>query len=286
LALDQEQMGQELGLSREWVSKLETGKEEPSERVQLKVEKIARERGLHFSESGFTPATASQPVLVGEGATEELREFSYRLKVALQRAETDAPTIAGRLGAPLARVEEWIQGQRFPRAREGRELATLLRVEVDWLIRGEGRAPGAHVAQEEPAPYEAFQLREIGVVSWTHAGAAARYEEMPTHFQEKVATTSRDKKALALRVEGDCMLPEIKPGDAVIFEPSFPPTNGNVVVAKLKDDGVMVRIYTKLVDGRIRLTTHRPDSYPAIDCRPSDLHWIYPVRDLVRRFRP
>jgi len=47
-------MGKELGLSREWVSKLETGKEEPSERVQLKMEKIANARGIHIGEPTFT----------------------------------------------------------------------------------------------------------------------------------------------------------------------------------------------------------------------------------------
>ncbi len=53
MKLDQDAMGDEIGLSREWVSKLETGKEKPSERVRLKVEKIEREQ-LHKREASLT----------------------------------------------------------------------------------------------------------------------------------------------------------------------------------------------------------------------------------------
>lgn len=49
-------MGTLIGLSREWVSKLERGKEEASERVRLKVDKIERERGIHIIEADFTAA--------------------------------------------------------------------------------------------------------------------------------------------------------------------------------------------------------------------------------------
>jgi transcriptional regulator with XRE-family HTH domain len=54
LKLDQDQMGELLDLTREWVSKLEREKEEMSERVQLKLEKLERENAGHIIESRFT----------------------------------------------------------------------------------------------------------------------------------------------------------------------------------------------------------------------------------------
>lgn len=284
LSLDQDQMGQELGLSREWVSKLETGKEEPSERVQLKVEKIARERGLHFSESGFTVAAQSaSPVIVGEGATEELREFSFRLKTAVHDRGIHAADLAASMGVPLDRVDEWLKGQRLPRAADLRRAAEALGVSVDWLQRGEGLR--THAVTEDPQmPYGVIPLsREVGVVSWSHAGEAATYEELPKDWREKVATTSRDRRAFGVVVEGDCMEPKYLNGDILIIEPSHEPRNGKAVVAKLKDDAVQVRIYTKMPNGKIRLATMKPDIYPTLDHTLGDFHWIWPVHSMVRK---
>lgn len=50
LDLDQDQMGRKLGVSREWVSKLERGKEEPSFEMQTKLERMESEVGLRKSE--------------------------------------------------------------------------------------------------------------------------------------------------------------------------------------------------------------------------------------------
>lgn len=55
LDLDQDGMGRRLGVSREWVSKLERGREEPSELLQIKLQKIEAELHIHKEESRFTP---------------------------------------------------------------------------------------------------------------------------------------------------------------------------------------------------------------------------------------
>lgn len=126
-------------------------------------------------------------------------------------------------------------------------------------------------------------MRQVPVISWSHAGQAVAYEEMPQHFQGKVATTSTDPRAFAVIVEGDSMEPKVYATDCVVCEPSRTPINGKPVVAKHADDGVQLRIYHKMPSGKIRLAPLNP-VYPAMEHDPDEFQWIYPVKNLVREF--
>lgn len=206
-------------------------------------------------------------------------ELSWRINTAAENAGLPPDELAGKMGVTVERVSEWLTGKRTPRAREMRDLARLLQVQHDWLALGEGsRLPEA---LEEPAA-EAEEVRQVPVISWSHAGTASTYEEMSDHWRGRVATTSRDRRAFAVTIEGDCMEPKFFAGDRVVLEPQAPLVNGKPVVAKLADDAVQLRIYTRLTDGSIRLTTLKPDIYPSLDYKLTDFHWIYPVRELVR----
>jgi SOS-response transcriptional repressor LexA len=126
-------------------------------------------------------------------------------------------------------------------------------------------------------------MREVPVISWSHAGEAAVYEEMPRHFRGKVPTSSSDPRAFGVIVEGDSMEPKVFAGDRVVCEPSRPPSNGKPVVAKHVDEGVQLRIYHKLPNGKIRLAPLNP-VYPTVEHDPAGFLWIYPVKNLVRDF--
>ncbi|HEX2862171.1 MAG TPA: hypothetical protein VHN79_11050, partial [Lacunisphaera sp.] len=70
-------------------SKLERGKEEPSERVRLKVEKIEREQGIHISDPRFT----SPRLKVGELPISATGEPPDRYgAVALLKPQQRAPS--------------------------------------------------------------------------------------------------------------------------------------------------------------------------------------------------
>lgn len=210
---------------------------------------------------------------------EALADFAFRLNARAEHLGLSQTEIAERLGLKLPRVSNWFQGRNFPRKRERLELARILGVNLEWLIQGEGEPE--RKLQEDAAPY-GTAVREVPVISWSHAGEAASYEEMPKHWQGSVATTSRDRKAFAVTVEGDCMEPKFFAGDRVVLEPNAERRNGKPVVARLADDTIHLRIYTKLHSGTIRLTSLKPDAYPALDIAEKDFHWIYPVRELVR----
>lgn len=218
--------------------------------------------------------------------TESLREMAWRLNSAAEEANLKQITIAERLGEKPATVGNWFQGLNFPRSRAKRDLAKLLGVSVDWLFNGASERTTVAV-EEEQAGYTATTgvvfPREVGVVSWSHAGQAATYEEIPKDWREKIATTSRDRRAFGVVVEGDCMEPKYLAGDILIVEPSHEPRNGKPVVAKLADDAVQVRIYTKLRDGSITLASMKPEIYPTEKFTAKDFHWIWPVHSMVRK---
>lgn len=206
--------------------------------------------------------------------------MAWRLNNAAEEAKLKQVTIAERLGEKPATVGNWFQGLNFPRARARRELAKLLGVSAEWLFEG-GPERTVSVVEESPSNTVTTAVREVSVVSWAHAGTAASYDEMPKHFQGHVATTSRDRKAFALTVEGDSMEPRFFPGDRVILEPSNPPVNGKPVVVKFTDDAIQLRIYTKLPNGKIRLAPYN-QLYPIVEHSPKEFSWIWPVRELVR----
>lgn len=213
-----------------------------------------------------------------------LREFAIRLDRRAAHLGLSQADIANRLGAKAPRVSNWFQGRNFPRARERVSLANILGVNLDWLIKGEGepeRFPENEV-HDAAGEYLGPPVREVPVISWTHAGEAANFEAMPKHWQGRVATTSRDPRAFALTIEGDSMEPRFFAGDRVICEPSLEPINGKPVVAKYVNDAVQLRIYHKLANGRIRLASLRPEIYPAEECARDGFHWIFPVRELIR----
>ncbi len=132
---------------------------------------------------------------------------------------------------------------------------------------------------------EIITLRYIPVVSWAHAGEAFSFEELPKHWQGRVATDVKDPKAFAVDVRGDSMEPQIREGDTVILLPSQEPRNGDIVVVKFKDDGIALKLYHESRDGlTIHLASLNP-VYPPCDYHPDDFDKIVPVESVVKKIR-
>lgn len=204
------------------------------------------------------------------------------------RAGLTQVEIAARLGIKdtgSGRVNNWFKGRNFPRAREKPALAAQLSVRPEWLYHGLGGPQHFSEDSEVNAAVEKYGvvMRQVPVISWSHAGDAVAYEEMPKHFHGTISSNSTDPRAFGLTVEGDSMEPKIFSGDRVVVEPGRPPINGKPVVAKHNNDEVQLRIYHKLPSGKIRLASLNP-VYPTIEYEPDGFHWIYPVKELVRSF--
>lgn len=139
-------------------------------------------------------------------------------------------------------------------------------------------------AQPNPGVIGMPATRMVPVVSWAHAGDAVAYEQIPQHEQELIGATSTDARAFAIRVEGESMLPDFKPGDYVVIAPSRGPRNGKPCVAKLADDGIVLRIFQRVAPTSVRLSSLRPDVYPSISYEDAELRWVWPVEESVRKY--
>ncbi|ODU24015.1 MAG: hypothetical protein ABS95_02485 [Verrucomicrobia bacterium SCN 57-15] len=140
-------------------------------------------------------------------------------------------------------------------------------------------------------PFPLVPRRRVPVVSWARAGAITdrglNYGDLANFIDETVETDSRDPNAFGLIIEGDSMSPEYLPGDRVVFAPNELPRNGDIVVARLAEDG---ETYFKVFrrsgeEGQIvKLESLNPD-YKTLTFRYDQFRFIYPAVDMIRRIR-
>ena len=160
------------------------------------------------------------------------------------------------------------------------------------LVRAAGRptrkASGALEVEAGISPLRDVEiaLRYIPVLTWSQAGRVlVAFDELPKHWQDRIPTDVRDPKAVAIEVRGDSMEPHIRQGDRVVVLPSQEPRNGDIVVAKFKDDGIVIKLYHESDGGRrVNLASFNP-LYPPTDYSRDEFEVIVPVDSLVKRIR-
>jgi len=211
-------------------------------------------------------------------------KFSERLRSAIKADGRTKTAIAATLGVHPPALSRWLRGSP-PETTHSTRLAKELNVNVQWLLTGEGEMkPNVQITSNARiiGPAEDIFAGTIPVISWAHAGAATSYEELPAHWQERIPTMCRGKRAFGLVIEGDSMMPRCEPGDIVNVDPDLEPRNGCLVVVKLKNDGVMLRRFTRLSDTRVKLIAYNT-LYPSTEHELKEFHWIYPVHSTFRR---
>lgn len=125
------------------------------------------------------------------------------------------------------------------------------------------------------------------MVSWATAGLGGNFADLAEQIDEYLESDTKDPNAYALIIEGDSMQPDFRTGDRVIFEPNRPPHNGDVVVARLHDNG---HVYFKLFHtfgahaDMVRLTSFNP-AYPPLEYPRAAFRFLHPMHSMVRRFR-
>lgn len=102
------------------------------------------------------------------------------------------------------------------------KVAAVLKVDVDWLLTGEGRVEGPAPWQEEDKGFVA--IRSVKVVASMGGGRAVEHhveEGEPYHFRKtwvrKALGVSPDDLRI-IRVEGDSMEPTLFDGDIVLID--------------------------------------------------------------------
>lgn len=212
-------------------------------------------------------------------------EIFSRLLSACEWKGKALPDLASQAGIALSSIYRWRSGS-VPRRKNIEELASRLGINANWLVTGEGQMESIKSESSSNArilgPVSEVFVGAVPVVSWAHAGSAANYEELPAHWQERIPTLCKGKRAFGLIVEGDSMMPKVEPNDVVIVDPDVELRNGCMVVAKLKNDGVVLRRFTRLEAERIKLIPYN-SMYPSVEYSLREFHWIYPVHSSFRR---
>jgi repressor LexA len=190
---------------------------------------------------------------------------------------------------------------RFWRASQNltqTEAARQLKIDRSYLSQIErGRAPGNALRTrffliEKSSSVKvngtvtvAYGLRNLPVLSWIQAGQAVVLGEIPRDWDEVIPSDVSDERAFAIRLHGDSMEPKFSDGDIVILLPSAAPTNGEVVVANLKDEGVLCKImHIQLDKNFIKLSSYNP-AHPPIERHRDQFNWIFPVAAILKQLR-
>jgi len=192
------------------------------------------------------------------------------------------------------RLRFWRVSQNFTQADAARQLD----IDRSYLSQVErGRSPGNALRTrflliEKSSSIKvngnvaaAYGLRNLPVLSWAQAGLAVDFSEIPRDWDEVVPSAVADEHAFGVRLRGDSMEPRFSDGDIAILLPGIAPTNGEIVVANLKNQGVLCKImHVHLEKNLVKLSSYNP-AYPPMEYHRDEFHWIFPVESIVKPLR-
>jgi phage repressor protein C with HTH and peptisase S24 domain len=129
------------------------------------------------------------------------------------------------------------------------------------------------------------RLRTIPILSWAQAGEATAFEQIPSDWDEFVPSDVADERAFGVRLRGDSMEPKFSDGDIAILLPSTAPTNGEIVVANIRNQGALCKIMHVQLDKKlVKLSSYNP-AYPPTEYHRDEFNWIYPVAAIIKQLR-
>jgi repressor LexA len=103
--------------------------------------------------------------------------------------------------------------------------------------------------------------------------------------EHEIPSDLRDERAFAVRLRGDAMEPKISDQDIAILSPMETAFNGEVVLANLKNEGLVCRLIHLQQEGSIiKLSGYNP-AYPPLEYRREEFHWIVPIVSIIRNLR-
>ena len=128
-------------------------------------------------------------------------------------------------------------------------------------------------------------LRNLPVLSWAQAGDVTHFSEITREWDEVVPSDVADERAFGVRLRGDSMEPKFSDGDIALLLPGSMPTNGEIVLANLKNQGVLCKImHVQLDKNLVKLSSYNP-AYPPTEYHRQEFHWIFPVASIIKQLR-
>lgn len=214
-------------------------------------------------------------------------DFSRRLRLWRHTLGLNQTEAAKRLGLERSYLSQ-LEGGRKPGE------AAQVRFEIEERKAGLGidsNPAGLRVMEAPDREYgttsyrSSSRVRSLPVLSWAQAGMAVDFQQMPEEWDETVASEVADDRAFAVRLRGDSMEPRFEDGDLAVLLPGLAATNGEIVVANLKNEGILCKImHVQLDKNLITLSSYNP-AFPPMQYRREDFHWIFPVAQIVKNLR-
>ena len=191
------------------------------------------------------------------------------------------------------RLRFWRVSQSMTQAQAARQVG----IDRSYLSQVErGRAPGNALRTrfyliEKSSSIKingnvgAYGLRNLPVLSWAQAAQTADLNEIPADWEEVVPSDVSDNRAFGVRLRSDAMEPKFSDGDIAIVLPGSTATNGEIVMANLRNQGTLCRImHVQLDKNLVKLSSYNL-AYPPTEYHRDEFHWIIPVASIIKHLR-
>lgn len=165
------------------------------------------------------------------------------------------------------RVRDEISAAAFARSASARIAAR--RVAKDLPQRELRHRAAPIVATASRAIIESSRERCATMLDLAVAAGAGRelWEESCEHWLELPDDIEPSERFLALRVAGDSMSPVLEPRDVILIKLDASPAVDDLVVARIPDDGYVVKRVASIRGGRLELASFNPDYKPVFITR-------------------
>ena len=167
-----------------------------------------------------------------------MKTVADRIRELRRRLQLTQEGLGKFAGVSKSAVSQWERGITEPERDALLAMQRSRGINPEWVAHGKGECLLTGYEQQvvpiEPA------ARKIPLINYIQAGhpkeliddyAAGTGMEKVTIYGEVAERCG--PYCFALKIEGDSMLPDFKPGDVVIVDPDVPHRPGDIVVAKL-----------------------------------------------------
>lgn len=185
-----------------------------------------------------------------------------RLRFAREQLNLSQQQVADAVGMKQPSYYQ-LEAGKSKRSRFINDIAKVLETNVDWLMYGEGEntpkpsrddlmqkikdIEGRDTGESHPVPKGTVSAEMSGssgmvpILSWVAAGSWSNVE--PVTFEDAIGHAPKppnlSKLGFALRVQGQSMLPEFKPGEVIYVEPQtgfLALKDSDLVIVQCNDD--------------------------------------------------
>lgn len=269
MGLSQDAFAKQVGVSRNYVSMIEQGRE-PSAALKMLIGRMEQEyvfptRVVDEPAQYHGPRAKLRRLREAKGFTpaQFAKALGYTDTALYQRIEDGSGSLSEKMAAKAAKI---------------------LGVDVDDLTNGSDHPPsrngviGTFGAQPDIDLPPGMKAKYVPLLSMAQCGGMMAYDDGAYAHDGFLAINPEDPKAFAVTLAGDSMIPRFEPGDVALVYPGRTPKNGSVVIARLNEDNggdVMLKLYQAARDS-VTLSSYNP-AYPPMTFPRHAFAWIYPI---------